>query len=331
MPPPDRIFKHLPNEVRGPIIAAWGVRGIKSALRDNDEKVQSVVHDALVAGDIDAATFEEGLSAETLARWVPLTELWAFWRGGKLSKHALQKALSTAYDFGLFDARWFLETVQSRNGTLKGTDVLADGLSKDELVAWVKKIHETGDGSPKGMVAALGWDKITARTRDEALLAVLDSVATKAGLAAQPAPKEKEAAAPAAAPGGPAPAAGPSTSTEGKNEGAAPVDAGKGPKGAASSEKLPQAADDRGWESMRPGAPTAVPPAEASDAAAATAPEAAALSTEEAINIVLEDELIIPEGMASTPAPAAEPPTSSGSKNVQRDPFAPRPASGKRA
>ena len=66
----DRVFKHLPNEVRGPIIAAWGVRGIKSALRDNDEKVQSVVHDALVAGDIDHVAFEDGLGAEMLVRWV---------------------------------------------------------------------------------------------------------------------------------------------------------------------------------------------------------------------------------------------------------------------
>src|SRR5271165_2852461 len=44
----DRIFKFLPPEARGPIIAAWGIRGIKSALRDSDEKIQTVVHDALV-------------------------------------------------------------------------------------------------------------------------------------------------------------------------------------------------------------------------------------------------------------------------------------------
>jgi hypothetical protein len=33
----DRIFKYLPNDARGPIIAAWGIRGIKAALRDTDE------------------------------------------------------------------------------------------------------------------------------------------------------------------------------------------------------------------------------------------------------------------------------------------------------
>src|SRR5215469_15080698 len=38
----DRIFKYLPAEVRGPVVAAWGIRGIKSALRDTDEKVQQV-------------------------------------------------------------------------------------------------------------------------------------------------------------------------------------------------------------------------------------------------------------------------------------------------
>src|SRR5215469_13580075 len=39
----DRVFKYLPNDVRGPIIAAWGIRGLKAALRDTDDKVQSVV------------------------------------------------------------------------------------------------------------------------------------------------------------------------------------------------------------------------------------------------------------------------------------------------
>ena len=67
----DRILKHLPNEVRGPIIAAWGIRGVKAALRDSDEKVQSVLYDALLAGDVDHTAFEEGLTAETLVRWVP--------------------------------------------------------------------------------------------------------------------------------------------------------------------------------------------------------------------------------------------------------------------
>src|SRR5580698_3632771 len=65
----DRILKHLPSEVRGPIIAAWGIRGVKAALRDNDEKVQSVLYDALLAGDVDHAAFEDGLTAETLVRW----------------------------------------------------------------------------------------------------------------------------------------------------------------------------------------------------------------------------------------------------------------------
>src|SRR5580704_7252086 len=68
----DRILKYLPPEVRGPIIAAWGIRGTKAALRDSDEKLQSVLHDALIAGDVDDAAFEEGLSAETLVQWAPL-------------------------------------------------------------------------------------------------------------------------------------------------------------------------------------------------------------------------------------------------------------------
>ena len=112
----DRIFKYLPNDARGPIIAAWGIRGIKAALRDTDEKVQSVVHDALVAGDVDHNAFEDGLTPETLVRWLPLGDLWSFWRGGKLTKGAIHKALSTAYELYLFDARWFLDTIQAKGG-----------------------------------------------------------------------------------------------------------------------------------------------------------------------------------------------------------------------
>lgn len=178
----DRIFKYLPNDARGPIIAAWGIRGIKAALRDSDEKVQSVVHDALVAGDVDHSAFEDGLTPETLVRWLPLGDLWSFWRGGKLTKQAIHKALSTAYELYLFDARWFLDTIQAKGGTIRGTDVLADGLEKADLSAWVRRIHETGDGTPKGLVAALGWDKIVAKTANDMLIGVLDAMVAKVGL-----------------------------------------------------------------------------------------------------------------------------------------------------
>jgi hypothetical protein len=178
----DKIFKYLPNEVRGPIVAAWGIRGTKAALRDNDEKIQQVVHDALVAGDVDHTAFEEGLTPETLVRWVPLADLWSFWRGGKLTKQAIHKALSTAYELYLFDARWFLDALHSKGGALKGTDVLADGLTKDELTQWIHRIHEAADGTPKGLVAALGWDKIVAKTPNDVLVGVLDAMVTKVGL-----------------------------------------------------------------------------------------------------------------------------------------------------
>jgi hypothetical protein len=195
----DKLFRYLPNEVRGPIIAAWGIRGIKAALRDSDEKIQSVVHDALVAGDVDHTAFEDGLSPETLVRWVPLADLWAFWRGGKLTKQAIHKGLSTAYELYLFDARWFLETIQAKGGSLKGTDVLSDGLTKDELTQWIRRIHETGDGTPKGLVAALGWDKIVAKTPNDVLVSVLDAMVTKVGLVVAT-PRESGPRLPEAAP-----------------------------------------------------------------------------------------------------------------------------------
>ena len=178
----DRLFKFMPNDVRGPILAVWGIRGAKAALRDNDEKVQSVVHDALVAGDIDHGVFEEGLSSETVVRWVPLAEWWTFWRGGKLSKLAIQKALATAYELLLFDAKWFLDTIESRGGKLRGTDVLADGLTKDDLTEWMRRVHESGDGSPKGLLTAIGWDKVVAKTANEVLIAVLDAMVGKVAL-----------------------------------------------------------------------------------------------------------------------------------------------------
>jgi hypothetical protein len=184
----DRIFRYLPNEVRGPIVAAWGIRGIKAALRDNDERVQQVVYDALVAGDVDHAAFEEGLGPETLVRWLPLADLWAFWRGGKLTKQAIHKAMATAYELYLFDARWFLDTINTKGGALRGTDVIAEQLTKDDLTQWIRRVHETGDGTPKGLVSALGWDKIVAKTPNEVLVAVLDAMVAKVGLVVAPPP-----------------------------------------------------------------------------------------------------------------------------------------------
>jgi hypothetical protein len=178
----DRIFLHIPPEVRGPIVSGWGVRGAKSAIRDTDEKVRQVVFDALAAGDIDETIFEEGVNAQTLIDWVPLTEWWAFWRSGKLTGVAVQKALAVARDLALFDDRWYLQNVDGRGGKLKGTDTLCDTLSKDQIIAWIRKVHESGDGSPAGLIAALGWETVLAKTSQEALLFSLDAFAKKVGL-----------------------------------------------------------------------------------------------------------------------------------------------------
>ncbi len=258
----DRVFRYLPNDVRGPIVAAWGIRGLKAALRDTDDKVQSVVHDALVAGDVDHAAFEEALTAETLVRWLPLADIWSFWRGGKVTKGAIHKALATAYELYLFDGRWFLDAIQGKGGTLKGTDVLAEGLSKEDLSAWVRRIAETGDGSPKGVVAALGWDKIVAKTTNEVLVSVLDAIVAKVGLVQKDVTKVVEP-----------PKAEPS-----KPE---PLPAVLSPV-AATLEPL---VEDKGWSKPPSpfeggGIPIATP-------------------SEEQINVVLEDELMI----ASTTTP----------------------------
>ena len=182
----DQLFLHMPNEVRGPVLAKWGIRGAKAALKDDDEKVKLVVHDALVAGDIDDAIFESGIESTILVDWIVLADWWSFWRHGRLTGVAIQKALATARELGLIDDQWFLFNVQGRGGKLKGTDVLCDTLSKDQIVAWVRKLHETGDGSPAGIVAAIGWDTVLAKTAQDALLFALDHFARKAGLAPEP-------------------------------------------------------------------------------------------------------------------------------------------------
>jgi hypothetical protein len=185
----DRLFVHLPREVRAPVVAGWGIRGAKAALRDDDERIRNVVHDALLAGDIDEKTFEEGITPELVAGYVPLGEWWSFWRSGKVSGVPAQKALATARELGLFEERWFLENVEGRGGRLKGTDTLCDTLSKDQIVAWLRAVHASGDGSPAGIVAALGWETILAKTSQEALLFTLDALAKKIGLVAPSAPQ----------------------------------------------------------------------------------------------------------------------------------------------
>ena len=285
----DKLFKYLPNEVRGPIIAAWGIRGIKAALRDDDERMQQVVYDALVAGDVDHSAFEEGLSPETLVRWVPLGDLWAFWRGGKLSKLAILKALSTAYELYLFDARWFLDALHSKGGSLKGTNVLSDGLTKDELTQWIHRIHETADGTPKGLVAALGWDKIVTKTPNEVLVAVLDAMVTKVGLvtvAGREPPRESTPRlpdAPAKAEAKPEPPAAAAAASHPPPEPPAPP---MKLEPLRATDKPP--ADDGGsWSAPPPPGPDA----------------GAGLAMDDGINVVVEEEVLIADRGAPPTAP----------------------------
>jgi hypothetical protein len=268
----DRLFKYLPNEVRGPIVAAWGIRGVKAAMRDSDDKVQSVVHDALVAGDIDHVAFEDGLGPETLVRWLPLGDLWAFWRAGKLTKQGIHKALSTAYELYLFDARWFLDALQAKGGSIKGTDVLAEGLAKEDLTAWIRRIHETGDGTPKGIVAALGWEKIVAKTTNDVLIAVLDAMVAKVGLVVATAREST-------------PRLDSTPKLDTKSEQSVPAIDPFGANGERSTDTPDKGPlDDTAWS---------VPPSAAQGTNDETGPQASPPPSEETINVVVEDELII--------------------------------------
>ena len=179
----DEVFRHMPKEVRGPILSGWGIRGAKAALRDEDDKVATVVLDALAAGDLDADAFETALAPEKLLAWIPLASFWAFWRAGAINKPAMLRAFTKAYELKLLDAKAFVEDLKARGGELTGTDVLGSSLTKDDLIEWVRKIHATGDGSPKGIVEALGWEKIVAKAPTEALLGALDALAVRLGIA----------------------------------------------------------------------------------------------------------------------------------------------------
>ena len=187
----DKLFLHFPTTVRAPVIAGWGIRGAKAALRDDDQRVRGVVHDALLAGDIDAKSFEEGVTPALLADWVPLPEWWSFWRSGKVSGVPCQRALAAARELALFDDRWFLENLDGRGGRLKGTDTICDTLSKEQIIAWLRGLHASGDGSPAGIVAAIGWETILAKTAQEALLFALDALARKIGLVSAAPPPER--------------------------------------------------------------------------------------------------------------------------------------------
>jgi len=192
----DRVFSHLPREVRGPILAGWKIRGLKAALRDDDDRVKTVVLDALEAGDLDSNMFEEGVGPDTLIDYVPLDEWWQFWRGTALPNAAVQKALATAHTMHLIDDKWFLESVEGRGGRLKGTDSICDTLTKDDVTGWIRGIHTSGDATPSGVVAARGWENVLAKTAPDALLATLDAFARKVHLAGTPSTAPKAPSSP---------------------------------------------------------------------------------------------------------------------------------------
>ena len=179
----DRLFIHVPHEVRADLLSNWGVRGKKSALRDDDEKVRTTIADALAAGDIDAAVIESGVTPEVLIDWAPLDEWWSFWRGTALPTGAIRKALATARELELFDEKWFFQNLALKSQKLEGTDVVCAALSKEQVAAWLLAIHTAEDASPAGLLRAVGWDTVLGKTAHEALLFTLDALAVQIGLA----------------------------------------------------------------------------------------------------------------------------------------------------
>lgn len=258
----DKVFAHLPREVRGPILAGWGIRGMKAALRDDDDKVRSVVHDAFVAGDVDDRAFEDALGPDLLVGWLPLARLWAFWRGGKVQLAHARKALLTAKELGLYDATWLLARLEGKGGKLKGIDVLTDLLGKEQLSAWLRRVHESGDGSPAGLLNALGWERAYEILPFATQLALLDALAADKGLVEPPPP-------PAADTDPTAHAQGADAGAQGAESVPPPTRSGDASANAATAEAAK--AEGEGGERS-----TFVPAAGADGAAAAAAAGAAA-------------------------------------------------------
>src|SRR6266540_1655155 len=177
----DRIMRRLPREVRASILTAWGIRGKRTALRDDDERVCAALHDAFLAGDVDDQLFEDGISAETLIEWVDLADWWSFWRSGRHTTHSLTLAFEAASDLGLIDLPWFLDAMESLDGTLRGIDVVTSAMSHEELGDWIRCIHRFGDASAIGLLEAIGWPLLVAKTPAPVLLSILDAFATKVG------------------------------------------------------------------------------------------------------------------------------------------------------
>ncbi len=178
----DQILRYIPRETRAKIIAGWKIRGPKTALRDDDVKVERVVYDHLVSGDIDHVAFESGIAPEVVIQSVPLTEWWLFWRTGKLSASVLVHALTVAREQKLFDAKWFLDHLVASEGDATGIDVFAPKLSKEDLTAWVRAIATTSNATAEGIIGALGWDKVFSTLTVSTLLILLDALITRIGL-----------------------------------------------------------------------------------------------------------------------------------------------------
>jgi hypothetical protein len=303
----DRLFVHIPKEVRADLLSSWGIRGKKSALRDDDEKVRTTVSDALGAGDIDETVFEEGVTPEILIDWVPLEDWWSFWRGNAVPIGSVRKALAVARELSLFDERWFLEHLSLTSQKLTGTDVICAGLSKDQIVAWIHAVHASGDASPTGLVNALGWETILAKTAHEALLHVLDTLARQVGLAEDP--KKTEAAQPAAEATA-APKAPPAPPAE-KPAAETPKPAAEAPKPTAAEAPKPAAAAEApkptAAEAPKP-APAETPkpaPVEKSRAAPALAAEPTPVETPSAAAVMSAEPV---ESLKPTPVAVDEKP-----------------------
>ena len=141
----------------------------------------AVVHDAFVAGDIDDQTFEDGLAPDLIIGWVRARRLVEV-----LARRKAHQVLDSTRARDGLRSRAVRRPLVSRHPRERRRQAARHrrprrGNEQDRARRLDQKIHESGDGSPRGLSTALGWSTLVAKTSNAVLLSAMDAFAQKNG------------------------------------------------------------------------------------------------------------------------------------------------------
>lgn len=192
----DRIFRYLSPSDRGKVLHNWSICGRRTAEQSTNEEIVAIVHRAFKYSDLDDAVFASGLTSELVIGFSQLDHWWRFWRSGRHHKLSLQAVFTKAYELELFDAAWFLGSVTAKKGKLRGVDAIAASLKMDGLAKWLTAVHgaiiRDGKATEKTFLEALSLETIVAKMDVEDMLALVDELSGKLGLANAPEKPQSE-------------------------------------------------------------------------------------------------------------------------------------------